>query len=141
MVSASDKMQEASPTTENGRSNPPAYATDSTSQDITEGLYVLTNRKTRKILDLCEGSLASHTPCIGWVRNTDHTFDHQLWELKIASDQNTYSLMSFRSGLFVDLQCGKRENGSGVICYRRVHEGESRLHQEWRLLEGVSGDY
>lgn len=58
------------------------------------------------MLDPFPGSLTSHTPCIGWERKADHTFDHQLWALKNVGDRNAYTLMSFRSGLFIDLEGG-----------------------------------
>lgn len=130
MVSADNKMQDNSATSESTVGKPPAYVADHVEEGIIEGLYVITHRKSRRILDLCYGnilvkarhtrvygimlnpfdvilgSIESNTPCIGWTRNDDGEIDNQLWIVKRAEGAGTYTVMSLRGGTFMDLQAG-----------------------------------
>lgn len=44
-------------TTESGTNTLPVYSNEDKPQGIPEGLYVLINKKTRTLLDLCGGKL------------------------------------------------------------------------------------
>lgn len=134
-------MQDNSATSESTVGKPPAYVADHVEEGIIEGLYVITHRKSRRILDLCYGSIESNTPCIGWTRNDDGEIDNQLWIVKRAEGAGTYTVMSLRGGTFMDLQAGKREDNSPVVCHSRAWDRDGRLNQEWRICEEMPGHY
>lgn len=109
---------------ENGSNGPSTDASDTIQPGIAEGLYILTNKKTRTLLDLSggmslgsqslsfsalpfgTGNTASRADIIGWERNTNHVIDHQLWALKQVDSNGSYRLMTFRGGTYLDLEGG-----------------------------------
>lgn len=107
---------------------PPASggADDDRDIPIREGLYILTNKMSRTVLDL-PGS-KSGTDCHGWSQNRDGGIVAQLWILQKSSSSGTYTLRSFRYSTFLDVWLGKSDNGARVI-------GHIDPNQRWRLVQ------
>ncbi|KAG8894892.1 hypothetical protein FRC01_012686, partial [Tulasnella sp. 417] len=117
------------------RGVPPAYETERQDGPLPDGLYVLTNNMSRTVLDLSGGNSGGGTRCAGFSRNINDSIDHQLWIVKHDDSNNMYTLKNLRGGTFLDLQAGKRENGSQVTGYPRSLADGSRRNQEWRIVE------
>ncbi|KIO17421.1 hypothetical protein M407DRAFT_32914 [Tulasnella calospora MUT 4182] len=137
MVSENTKLQD----TTKSQNEPPSYVAEDAIQAIPEGLYTLTNKKIRKLLVVHNGDIRSGTACIGWPRITGSSLDFQLWALKHASADGSYTLMSLRAGTYIDLQAGKTANRAPVIAHSYASSEPSRLNQEWRISEEVPGYY
>ncbi|KAG8912336.1 hypothetical protein FRC01_005146 [Tulasnella sp. 417] len=87
-------------------SKPPAYEAEPQDGPIPDGLYVLTNIKSRTVLDLHGGNSGGGTHCAGFARNTNDCIDHQLWIVKHDTSNDTYTLRNLRGGTYLDLQAG-----------------------------------
>ncbi|KAG8941219.1 hypothetical protein FRC04_004671 [Tulasnella sp. 424] len=114
---------------------PPAYGADGRDHPLPDGLYILKNKISRTVIDLYAGIPDRGTRCAGFPRNTDGNIDHQLWIIKCDTSNNTYTLKNHRGGTYLDLEAGKRENGSRVCGYPRTLEDGGRRNQEWRIIE------
>ncbi|KAG9040653.1 hypothetical protein FS837_000357, partial [Tulasnella sp. UAMH 9824] len=88
------------------RDVPPSYESDEQDGPLPDGLYVLTNNKSRTVLDLWGGDSGGGTDCAGFARNTNECIDHQIWIVKHDTSNDTYTLRNLRGGTYVDLQAG-----------------------------------
>ncbi|KIO23021.1 carbohydrate-binding module family 13 protein [Tulasnella calospora MUT 4182] len=138
MAAATTNMQ-SNKTDESETNALPAYSNADTSQGISEGLYVLVNKKARTLLDLSGGNTGSPATCEGYQRNVNEKIDHQLWVISQVERDGNYRIMSYRAGTFLDLEAGKSEKKSRVMVYNRVEKGDGRLHQEWIISPEVYG--
>lgn len=94
---------------------------------IRDGLYILTNKMARTVLDLCVFSISqriwvvlyahafvaaiaghpkSGTDCHGWSLNRDASIGNQLWIMQKSNAPDTYTLKNFRYSTFLDLWAG-----------------------------------
>lgn len=120
---------------------PPAYGADGQDHPLPGGLYILTNKMSRTVLDLNGGGSSGGTRCTGFSRNTNDCIDHQLWIIEHNASNNTYTIQNLRGGTYLDLQGGKRDNGSQVTCYPRSLADGTRKNQEWRIIEQASDEH
>ncbi|KAG8915873.1 hypothetical protein FRC00_010194 [Tulasnella sp. 408] len=143
----------------------PSYESNEQDGPLPDGLYVLTNNKSRTVLDLSVGTLTSKvlvgctgfsqlsfiTPgTVGWAittmgprgfeRKTDYSIADQLWIVKHETLNDTYTLRNYGLGTYLDLSAGPK-NGSLVTANNRSLADESRRNQEWRIIEEEIDQY
>lgn len=83
---------------------PPSY--EGNSEQVTsmrEGLYTLTNKKSRNHLDLSGGNPTSGSQVQGYEQNTEEDIGNQLWLLMKDGLNDTYTLRNLQSGTYLDL--------------------------------------
>ncbi|KIO17418.1 carbohydrate-binding module family 13 protein [Tulasnella calospora MUT 4182] len=115
---------------------PPGYeGSDGQASHFREGLYILTNQKSRSTLDLCGGDPAPGTHVLGYEQHLYCDNANQLWVIKQDGLNDTYTLRNFLTGTYLDLLGGKPENASQVVGWSRQLNGDSRANQEWRIKE------
>lgn len=97
---------------------------------IRDGLYILTNKMARTVLDLCHPK--SGTDCHGWSLNRDASIGNQLWIMQKSNAPDTYTLKNFRYSTFLDLWAGQTDDGSRVVGWNHEHGSPN---QQWLLAE------
>ncbi|KIO23032.1 carbohydrate-binding module family 13 protein [Tulasnella calospora MUT 4182] len=121
---------------EEAEGQPPGYeGSDEQASHFREGLYILTNQKSRSTLDMCEGNFAPGTRVIGYEQHLDCDNANQLWVIKQDGLNDTYTLRNFLTGTYMNLLGGDSENASQVVGWPRELKGEGRAKQEWRIKE------
>lgn len=119
---------------------PPAYGGDSDDKDtpipILDGLYILTNKMARTVLDLWHPKTG--TQCQGWSQHTGGGIANQLWIICKNVSRDNYTLNNLHYARFLDLLAGNPDNGAYVIGCVRV---EGSLNQEWRIVEHIPHFY
>lgn len=103
---------------------PPAYGGPSADEDvpIRDGLYILTNKMARTVLDLCMlltwqislliltrsvGHSKSGTQCQAWTQHTGGGgLGNQIWIVCKSPARDTYTLRNINHAAFLDLLAG-----------------------------------
>lgn len=135
MVSGNSEIQ-SKMEVEESQGQPPRYEDrDDQVMSVREGLYTLTNKKSRTNLDLCDGNPTKGTQVHGYEQHTEEDMGNQIWLIMKDGSNDTYSVRNLQSGTFLDLFGTDRQNGSKVVGWPRVLGSPGRSSQEWRIEE------
>ncbi|KIO23019.1 carbohydrate-binding module family 13 protein [Tulasnella calospora MUT 4182] len=125
---------------------PPAYE-ENARPAVPEGLYVITNRRSRLVLDLRDGESRDGALCYAYTRNNNDCIDHQFWIVKQNGSNGAYTLQNIRGGHFLSLPWKlfsiplKQQVTEPIICHAREPKGTNRLNQEWHIQTKSTGSY
>lgn len=103
---------------------------------LRDGLYILTNKMARTVLDVCQPK--SSTDCHGWSLHRDASIGNQLWIVQKSNTGDIYALRNFRHSTFLDLWAGKSDNGARVVGYNFKDRSPN---QQWRFVESTPPYY
>jgi len=103
-----------------------------------DGLYILTNKASRTVLDLEHGNAALCTKVMGQDRKSDGRFLNFVWMIRQNGPDGTYTMKNARSNTVLDLYGGLTDDNSVVQGFEVMC---SSPNQYWKIQVEGAGFY
>ena len=95
---------------------------------VGNGYYIISSINSGNVLDVANGGMEPGTNV--WQHGINGT-DAQKWIIRHNSDDNTYSIISKKNGLYLDVQNSDITKGGNI----QVATGDNRKTQKFKLLK------
>ncbi|KIM24206.1 carbohydrate-binding module family 13 protein [Serendipita vermifera MAFF 305830] len=95
---------------------------------LPNGIYVITNKASKTVVDLAGGNRENGTRIQGWSKATaTENFFNQNWYIQKVGNERYYVIRNIKSGTCMDIEGAKTEDGT------KVHG--------WQGIDGVRSQY
>lgn len=107
--------------------------------ELREGMYVLTNKMSRTVLDLSNAEPGRR--CTGWQRIGSEHMGNQLWIIQKNTLNAAFTFKNFRYNNVLGLRAGTAQNESYASGCPQAFGEDQRFNEQWYIAEQAPEEY